>query len=79
MERIIEFVMEKLRATKKASDKNIQLLEILGTLCVCKGVAVEQNQSKNEHIHSLLPRLQGGGHSWVNNNNSPGIHNFKKT
>lgn len=46
MERIIEFVMEKLRATKKASDKKIQLLEILGTLCVCKGVAVDRNQSK---------------------------------
>ena len=48
MERIIEFVIEKLKVTKKESDKNIQLLETLGTLCVCKGVAVEPNQSKNK-------------------------------
>ena len=48
MERIIDYVMKKLKATEISSYKIIQLLEILATLCVCKGVPVEQNQSMFE-------------------------------
>lgn len=46
MKRVIEYVMQKLRATDKSNDKMIQLLEILSALCTCKGVPVLQNQSE---------------------------------
>lgn len=53
MKRIIDYVMQKLRDTDKTSQKVIQLLEILATLCECKGVPVEQNQGKS-CIHARI-------------------------
>lgn len=52
MRRMIEYVMQKLKVTEKSSDKVIQLLEILSTLCTCKGVPVPKNQST--YVHSTL-------------------------
>ena len=49
MKRIIDYVMQKLKDTNKTSQKVIQLLEILATLCDCKGVPVEHNQGNNHH------------------------------
>ena len=44
MQMIIDYLMQKLQAIDRGSTKAVQLLEILGALCTCKGVPVKQNQ-----------------------------------
>lgn len=47
MRKMIGYVMYKLKHANKFSRyKTVQLLQMLGSLCACKGIPVQQNQSE---------------------------------
>ena len=47
MKLCLGYVMQKLKDMTKLCNKAVQMVEILASMCDCKGVPVEQNQSKS--------------------------------
>ena len=48
MTNIISYVMQKLKSVNVTTVKAVHMLEILSSICMCKGVPVKNNQCKNK-------------------------------